>query len=726
MKKNKNAFNIVELIVVITILSILGTIAFINLQGYGVGARDGKRVSDITNILKKIGVEEIKGADVLSYIDNQSSKPLVINNIPTTGIQGTPNFIELKEDGDEIKDPTTKGDYLLSYSQGLTSTGIYKFTQIATVNEEKNTAVVKGNYHQMMIGDSPSIIKNNNNFVVNGGLDLPYIVNTEVQNNNLPEQIGNSEFDNYDGTLIIIQENTDTNFDYGNTDTYLYSVLLEDNTTLYFNYQTYGGEYYIDMHGFGYNDYYYVGIEPLDVTPLGTYYDGSVEMIAINMGELGIYIKYKYLGSPLVDGECGYDHLQALFNEPTNLCYAGIGSSVTDTGLGYTWTCDGVGGGNQASCEAEKKVCDYQQADIDILNTLGINGDLDVKDFSYSNIDFPATKDEWCNAFYMNWYGGANLAPEIFTLKYLENLNAPNNSIVNIPQEIGNLTNLKYIFLRSNSITSLPTTFGNLTKLQTLYIEGNQLSTLPTTFGNLTNLISLYLDSNPLVSIPQEFGNLINLRILYLRNNNLTDLPIEFGNLDNLETLHFGANQLNFIPDGILALKNIKYLGLLDATKLVNVPAEIGNMTSLISLDFRWNSSLSTLPPEIGNLVNLEYLYFGNTSIPSLPSEIGNLSNLKSLRLYNTKVTVLPSTIGNLQNLNTLDSQGSKLSSLPEELKNITTLNYLNLEGSIGLGELNFSFNKNSSNKSQSGVPAVGKTMTIGGNGTNVVISVTP
>jgi len=48
------AFTLVELIVVITILAILWTIAFISLQWYSAQARDSKRVSDIQNIKKSL------------------------------------------------------------------------------------------------------------------------------------------------------------------------------------------------------------------------------------------------------------------------------------------------------------------------------------------------------------------------------------------------------------------------------------------------------------------------------------------------------------------------------------------------------------------------------------------------------------------------------------------------------------------------------------------------
>ena len=50
----KKGFTLVELIVVITILAILWTIAFISLQWYAANARDSRRISDIWNIKKSL------------------------------------------------------------------------------------------------------------------------------------------------------------------------------------------------------------------------------------------------------------------------------------------------------------------------------------------------------------------------------------------------------------------------------------------------------------------------------------------------------------------------------------------------------------------------------------------------------------------------------------------------------------------------------------------------
>ena len=53
---NKSAFTLVELIIVITILAILATIAFISFQWYTKSARDGNRLSTISNIQKWLDV----------------------------------------------------------------------------------------------------------------------------------------------------------------------------------------------------------------------------------------------------------------------------------------------------------------------------------------------------------------------------------------------------------------------------------------------------------------------------------------------------------------------------------------------------------------------------------------------------------------------------------------------------------------------------------------------
>ena len=64
--------------------------------------------------------------------------------------------------------------------------------------------------------------------------------------------------------------------------------------------------------------------------------------------------------------------------------------------------------------------------------------------------------------------------------------------------------------------------------------------------------------------------------------------------------------------------------------------------------------SLTEIPPEIGNLVNLETLNLSANRIKVLPKEIGNLVNLKHLDMSSNLLENLPNSISNLPNLETV------------------------------------------------------------------------
>ena len=73
MKSTKKAFTLVELIVVITILAILGTIAFISLGSYTGDARNAKRTDGISKIATSIENALIDGKNAISFAANSDS-----------------------------------------------------------------------------------------------------------------------------------------------------------------------------------------------------------------------------------------------------------------------------------------------------------------------------------------------------------------------------------------------------------------------------------------------------------------------------------------------------------------------------------------------------------------------------------------------------------------------------------------------------------------------------
>ncbi len=166
MRNTKKAFTLVELIVVITILAVLGTIAFISLQGYSGEARDTKRLQNVNDLVKKVNIEVSKGTPFSSLITASGSaqnKTIDATALTAIAVQGNVNFLGIKENQTDFQDAlgsSAKFDYPVAYAQGGTGTGSFKFMQIATISESQNQAKVVGNYFKFDSGDSDGLIGN--------------------------------------------------------------------------------------------------------------------------------------------------------------------------------------------------------------------------------------------------------------------------------------------------------------------------------------------------------------------------------------------------------------------------------------------------------------------------------------------------------------------------------------------------------------------------------------
>jgi internalin A len=80
---------------------------------------------------------------------------------------------------------------------------------------------------------------------------------------------------------------------------------------------------------------------------------------------------------------------------------------------------------------------------------------------------------------------------------------------------------------------------------------------------------------------------------------------------------------------------------------LTSLPPEIGRLTNLQTLNLSGNG-LTSLPPEIGRLTNLRTLYLDGNGLTSLPPEIVQLTNLRTLYLSGNRLTSLPATLAPL------------------------------------------------------------------------------
>src|SRR5215471_681828 len=119
---------------------------------------------------------------------------------------------------------------------------------------------------------------------------------------------------------------------------------------------------------------------------------------------------------------------------------------------------------------------------------------------------------------------------------------------------------------------------------------------------------------------------------------------------------------------------------------LKHLSAKLGRLTSLKELDIACLEELKDLPPEIGNLRNLEKLVMnnGNGCVMgvALPASIGQLHHLRVLDLYGALGKPLPNTIANLQSLEVLDlgHNFGNVREVPPQIASLHKLRYLGLD----------------------------------------------
>ena len=257
-----------------------------------------------------------------------------------------------------------------------------------------------------------------------------------------------------------------------------------------------------------------------------------------------------------------------------------------------------------------------------------------------------------------------------------------------IPPELENLANLQWLDLRENQLSgAIPSELGDLANLQWLDLRENQLSgSIPPELGGLAKLEALGLFNNQLGgSIPSELENLANLQRLYLRGNEL-DGCIPAG-LRDIENNDFDALELPFCgtaapmdraalvalyeaTDGENWTDNTNWLSnrplgdwhgvRTDASGRVtrldlrenqlsgSIPSELGDLANLQWLDLRKNQLSGSIPPELGGLTKLTWLNLrGNQLSGSIPPELGGLAKLEALGLFNNQLSgVHPAGVG--------------------------------------------------------------------------------
>ena len=164
-------------------------------------------------------------------------------------------------------------------------------------------------------------------------------------------------------------------------------------------------------------------------------------------------------------------------------------------------------------------------------------------------------------------------------------------------------------------------------------------------FKILEQIDSLDFSNSGLLRLPKEVVECPNLKHLNLLGNYI-DWEASENTLSKLNTdfkIYVSIFDLSDIDDTywnhITGIEILQYMG--DDGLYVylrEVPENILQQKQLTYLVLN-DCSLTSLPPEIGNLTNLTSLYLSENQLTKLPAEIKKLTNLTELNLSSNKLT---------------------------------------------------------------------------------------
>ena len=221
-----------------------------------------------------------------------------------------------------------------------------------------------------------------------------------------------------------------------------------------------------------------------------------------------------------------------------------------------------------------------------------------------------------------------NLPAQVSELRKLQRLVLTENGVGGeIPPEVGELGFLQQLVLSHNRFHGeIPDSLSQLKRLKVLDLSSNQIrGTIPwSLLGEMLSLIKLDLSHNLITGkIPETIGFAQEMRLLDLSSNQLWgEIPdVAMANLNQLRVIQLSHNNLNSqVPRTMWEkMEKLVSVAMAESGLTGRIPAEIGRVKTLRSLDLRGNKLEGGVPM---SLSQLPHIYEIDLSSNKLAGEI--------------------------------------------------------------------------------------------------------
>ncbi|NME71538.1 leucine-rich repeat domain-containing protein [Flammeovirga aprica] len=290
----------------------------------------------------------------------------------------------------------------------------------------------------------------------------------------------------------------------------------------------------------------------------------------------------------------------------------------------------------------------------------------------------------------------SELPDYIFDLQSLKVLSLENTEIKALPEVLANQSELTHLYLGGSNFIGFPIVLNSiasnikglsLNDIELLppnindYSSLNYFSAILHNFKNLDRLQglkTLIIKNSKAVKFPFDFKTLPSLiELRFIDCGKLRELPKKLGMINHIEemTLDFsGCTSLQGIPETFINF-NVTFLYLNGCSSIRFLPSS-WDIGSIHALNVNW-----TTPPKNIFKTGARKLWITGSRFSSIRG-IGEMSNLNFCVMTDGGLRTIPEEILNCKNLEFLNISGNKVKHIPEFLKDLPKLK------SIEIGEM--------------------------------------